>query len=224
MREFWIAVNFMWFLLLPTHAFAYDAQIQGEFEGWNGNSIYELTDGTVIKQIDGTYDYDYDYMPDIILYDCSASSCMVHVKNENVEDAQVEILSGGMSYPVPRYVPVPQPQPVAPAPTPVQRPSGEVVHTIWNMTCYAKDGSTYEVVWQGISKTLLIRKTGRTFVASYEGQAKQLTPSAFEVVAHGYGRTLTATFQGPYSALHANKNSDGSPGGSDACKVTGGSD
>jgi hypothetical protein len=92
------------------------------------------------------------------------------------------------------------------------------------MTCYAKDGSTYEVVWQGNLQSLLVRRTGKTFVATYHGHPEQISPNAFKVVANGYGRTLTVVFGGESSSLHADRNSDGSVGGTDVCSVTGGSD
>jgi hypothetical protein len=36
-------------------AFAYETQIQGEFHGWEGSSVYELMDGSVVKQMDYHY-------------------------------------------------------------------------------------------------------------------------------------------------------------------------
>jgi hypothetical protein len=61
-------------------------------------------------------------------------------------------------------------------------------------------------------------------VATYGGYATQISPSAFSVVATGYGRTLRVIFEGPSSSLHADKNGDGTPGATDKCAVTGGSD
>lgn len=207
-------------------AFAYETQIEGEFHGWEGNTVYELIDGSVIKQMDYHYHYHYAYDPEVVIYDCTGPLCKLHVKDDDDdEEVSVEILSGGHSYvpvPVPQYVPVPQPQPVAPTPAP--QPSGLVTHSIWNVTCYTKDGSTYEVVWQGNLQTLLVRRTGRKFVATYHGYPEQISSSAFRVVANGHGRTLTVIFEGTSSSLHADKNSDGSVGGTDACSVTGGSD
>lgn len=209
---------------LVSPAFAYETKIQGEFHGWDGNSIYELMDGSVIKQLNYHYHYHYAYSPDVIIYDCAGTICKIYVKDDDDEEVTIEILSGGHNYvPLPRYVPEPpQPQPVAPTPTP--QPSGSVAHSVWNMTCYAKEGSTYEVVWQSNLQTLLVRRTGKTFVAAYHGHAEQISAGAFRVIASGYKRTLTAIFGGESSSLRADRNSDGSTGGIDNCSVTGGSD
>jgi hypothetical protein len=209
---------------LASPAFAYETKIQGEFHGWDGNSVYELMDGSVIKQINYHYHYHYAYNPDVIIYECSGPMCKIHVKDDDDdEEVAVEKLNRAHSYiPTPQYVPVPpQPQPVAPTPT--QHPNSPVAHSIWNMTCYAKDGSTYEFVWQSNLQSLLIRRTGKTFVAAYHGHPEQLSPSAFNVVATGYGRKLTAVFGGESSSLSADRNSDGSIGGIDTCSITGGS-
>jgi hypothetical protein len=42
-------------------------------------------------------------------------------------------------------------------------------------------------VWQGNLQSILARKTGKTFVATYYGHPEQISPSAFKVVANGYG-------------------------------------
>ena len=145
-------------------------------------------------------------------------------KTMMIDEVAIEILNGGHSYiPVPQYVPIPpQPPPVVPTPTP--QPNSPVAHSVWNMTCYAKDGSTYEVVWQSTLESLLVRRTGKTFVAAYHGHAEQLSSSSFKVVASGYKRRLTAIFGGESSSLRADRNNDGSTGGVDVCSVTGGSD
>jgi hypothetical protein len=208
-------------------ALAYDTQIEGEFHGWDGNTVYELMDGTVIKQMNYHYHYHYAYDPEVVIYDCSGSMCKIHVKGgDDDEEVAIEILNGGPGYTVPQYVPVPQLRPVAPtpAPAPAPQPNGPVTHSIWSMICYATDGSTYDVVWQGKLQSLLVRRTGKTFVATYHGYIEQISPNAFKVTAKGYGRTLTAMFGGQTSSLHADRNSDGSAGATDTCFITGGSD
>jgi len=206
---------------LVSPALAYESQISGEFHGWDGSSIYELMDGTVIKQFNHHYHYHYAYSPEVVLYDGSGSTCKIHVKGDDDDEVTVEILSGG----VPRYVPTPQFVPApAPSPAPAPQPSGSVSHATWYMTCTASNGSTYEVSWQANLQSLFVRATGKTFVATYHGRATQISPSAFSVVASGYGRTLRVIFEGPSSSLHADRNGDGTVGGTDRCTVTGGSD
>jgi hypothetical protein len=92
------------------------------------------------------------------------------------------------------------------------------------MTCYGKDGSSYEVVWQGNLQSLPVRLTDNTFVATYHGYTEQISSNAFKVVANGHGGTLTVIFEGTAPSLHADRNSDGSQGGTDACSLTGGGD
>jgi hypothetical protein len=209
-------------LALASPAFAYETRISGEFHGWDGDTVYELTDGTVIKESNYHYHYHYAYDPEVILYDCNGFTCKIHVKGDDDDEVTVQILSGGG----PQYVPTPQfvPTPVAPAPAPAPQPSGSVVHAIWYMTCTGSNGSTYEVSWQSKTQSLTVRATGKTFVATYGGYATQISPSAFSVVATGYRRTLRVIFEGPSSSLHADKNGDGTPGATDKCAVTGGSD
>jgi len=149
--------------------------------------------------------------------------CKVHVKDDDDDEVAIEILSGQHSYiPIPQYVPVPQP--TAPAPVPIPQPDAPDSHSAWNMTCYGKDGSSYEIVWQANLQSLLVRRTGKTFIATYHGYTEQISPSAFKAVANGHGRILTVIFGGTSPSLHADRNSDGSSGGTDACSVTGGSD
>jgi hypothetical protein len=203
---------------------AYETQISGEFHGWDGSSIYELIDGTVIKQSNYHYHYHYAYSPEVILYECNGFTCKIHVKDDDDdEEVTVQILSGGGSryVPTPQFVPTPAP---APAPVPEPQPNGSVSHATWYMTCTSSNGSTYEVSWHSKPQTLTVRATGKTFVATYGGYATQISPSAFSVVATGYGRTLRVIFEGPSSSLHADKNGDGAPGATDKCAVTGGSD
>lgn len=46
-----------------------EAQIDGEFKGWDGESEYRLTNGQVWKQSTYNYDYTYSYMPEALIYD-----------------------------------------------------------------------------------------------------------------------------------------------------------
>lgn len=45
-----------------------ESQINGEFEGWEGETEYQLTNGQVWKQSTYHYDYTYSYMPEVIIY------------------------------------------------------------------------------------------------------------------------------------------------------------
>lgn len=46
----------------------YDSHIVDEFEGWNGDSIYQLDNGTLWKLTVYQYTYTYSYRPRAIIY------------------------------------------------------------------------------------------------------------------------------------------------------------
>jgi len=52
------------------------SQISGAFEGWHGESIYELTNGQVWKQIHYRYEYRYIYRPEVLIYDTPSGKVM----------------------------------------------------------------------------------------------------------------------------------------------------
>lgn len=46
----------------------HDSHILDEFEGWNGDSIYQLDDGTLWKLAVYQYSYSYSYRPKASVY------------------------------------------------------------------------------------------------------------------------------------------------------------
>jgi hypothetical protein len=46
-----------------------ESQIAGTFEGWDGDSEYELTNGQVWRQDRYRYEYRYKYSPHVTIYD-----------------------------------------------------------------------------------------------------------------------------------------------------------
>lgn len=44
------------------------SKIEGNFNGFEGNSIYRLLDGSIWQQIDGKYQYKYAYSPNVLVY------------------------------------------------------------------------------------------------------------------------------------------------------------
>ena len=48
-----------------------ESRIEGEFEGWEGESIYKLTNGQVWKQSRYKYEYRYAYRPEALIYHTS---------------------------------------------------------------------------------------------------------------------------------------------------------
>jgi hypothetical protein len=47
---------------------AVESTIAGEFEGWSGESIFKLDNGQIWEQAEYDYTYDYEYRPDVIIY------------------------------------------------------------------------------------------------------------------------------------------------------------
>ncbi len=47
---------------------ALEGTIDGEFEGWEGDTIFELTNGQVWKQDSYVYEYQYKYLPWVVIY------------------------------------------------------------------------------------------------------------------------------------------------------------
>ncbi|QUX92309.1 hypothetical protein CYL31_13270 [Marinomonas sp. A3A] len=45
-----------------------ESQINGEFKGWEGETVYELTNGQVWQQCTYNYEYTYSYMPEALIY------------------------------------------------------------------------------------------------------------------------------------------------------------
>jgi len=45
-----------------------ESQIDGEFEGWQGETIVKLTNGQIWQQTEYHYHYHYSYMPKVLIY------------------------------------------------------------------------------------------------------------------------------------------------------------
>jgi hypothetical protein len=55
-------------LVFATLAQAYEGQIDGDFNGWEGETIYKLMDGHIIQQADYHYHYHYAFSPRVVIY------------------------------------------------------------------------------------------------------------------------------------------------------------
>ncbi len=44
------------------------SQIDGDFEGWHGDTTVKLINGQIWKQVEYRYEYRYAYMPDVLIY------------------------------------------------------------------------------------------------------------------------------------------------------------
>lgn len=45
-----------------------EAQIDGEFNGWNGETIFKLTNGQIWQQVSYAYTYSYKYQPKVLIF------------------------------------------------------------------------------------------------------------------------------------------------------------
>ena len=61
----------------------YETQIDGTFEGWDGDTIFKMMDGSIWQQASYDYTYHYAYMPKVIIYNKGGATYM---KVEDVDD------------------------------------------------------------------------------------------------------------------------------------------
>ena len=61
----------------------YETQIDGTFEGWDGDTIFKMMDGSIWQQASYDYTYHYAYMPKVIIYNKGDATYM---KVEDVDD------------------------------------------------------------------------------------------------------------------------------------------
>jgi hypothetical protein len=60
-----------------------ESQIDGEFNGWEGETIFKLTNGQIWQQASYDYTYEYAYMPEVVIYKAKG---VYKMKVEDVED------------------------------------------------------------------------------------------------------------------------------------------
>jgi hypothetical protein len=68
---------------VPKTADAIESQIDGEFHGWDGETIFKLRNGQIWQQAEYDYTYEYAYSPDVTIYKTAGGYKM---KVEDVED------------------------------------------------------------------------------------------------------------------------------------------
>ena len=45
-----------------------ESQIEGEFEGWDGETVFKLTNGQIWQQSSYSYMYSYKYRPEVMIF------------------------------------------------------------------------------------------------------------------------------------------------------------
>jgi hypothetical protein len=61
---------------------ALETTIDGEFQGWDGETIFKLSNGQIWQQAEYSYTYSYAYMPEVTIY-ATDSGCKLKVEDED---------------------------------------------------------------------------------------------------------------------------------------------
>ncbi|WP_125185168.1 hypothetical protein [Botryobacter ruber] len=68
---------------LTSTGFIMETQIDGEFEGWEGETIFKMMNGTVWQQASYSYTYHYAYMPSVLIY---KKGSIYYMKVDGIDD------------------------------------------------------------------------------------------------------------------------------------------
>src|SRR5271157_2914322 len=68
-----------------------DTRIDGEFKGWEGETIYKMQNGQIWQQSSYHYHYHYAYAPEVLIYP-SGGGYKIHVVDDDDEDVSVRLL------------------------------------------------------------------------------------------------------------------------------------
>jgi hypothetical protein len=61
---------------------AVESTISGDFNGWDGETIFKLDNGQIWQQAEYDYSYSYSYRPEVTIYEASGG-CRMKVEDEN---------------------------------------------------------------------------------------------------------------------------------------------
>ncbi|MDR5813076.1 hypothetical protein QCE62_05660 [Caballeronia sp. LZ033] len=78
--------------VLSLSAFAYEGNIDGEFHGWDGETVYRLADGHIIQQKSYHYHYHYAYSPAVIIFKSRSGELKMQVEGDDDEPIAIEVL------------------------------------------------------------------------------------------------------------------------------------
>lgn len=67
----------------PNSGGVIESQVEGTFNGWEGETVFKLTNGQIWQQSSYAYTYHYAYRPDVLIYRSAAGYKM---KVEGVDD------------------------------------------------------------------------------------------------------------------------------------------
>lgn len=69
-----------------------ESRIRGDFNGWEGETIYELTNGQIWQQSNYHYHYHYAYSPEVWIYPSRSGGYKMHVDGDSDQDINVKRL------------------------------------------------------------------------------------------------------------------------------------
>jgi hypothetical protein len=78
--------------LAVSSAPAYTTNIDGDYNGWEGDTVYKLMDGRVIQQSSFHYHYAYLYSPEVVIYSAGGCYRMRVIGDADDEDVCVTFL------------------------------------------------------------------------------------------------------------------------------------
>jgi hypothetical protein len=61
---------------------AIETTISGDFQGWEGETVFKLDNGQIWEQAEFAYTYSYSYRPEVTIYHTN-SGCRLKVEGEN---------------------------------------------------------------------------------------------------------------------------------------------
>jgi len=71
--------------VVPTTPAVIESYIDGEFEGWDGDTVFVLTNGQIWQQDEFSYHYSYAYRPKVLIYRNSSGGYTMRVEGVNKE-------------------------------------------------------------------------------------------------------------------------------------------
>src|SRR5258706_12122863 len=69
---------------------AIETHIDGDFNGWEGETLYKMDDGSIWQQSTYHYHYHYTYHPSVTIYPTRAGTCHIKVEGDDDDGADVE--------------------------------------------------------------------------------------------------------------------------------------
>ena len=57
-----------------------ESEIDGDFEGWTGSTIFKLINGQIWQQVEFDYEYEYDFMPKVMIFQTRDGSWKLKVE------------------------------------------------------------------------------------------------------------------------------------------------